>query len=416
MFSPARALCVCVCVCVCVRVCVCVCPIASVQIQIAKVRIAKDLLDPVQSATTHSVPLADITGDTMPWLHTLFRIIIAQAEQKDAEPGFINVPGKRGFTALQLAAAFLDHQAMQIILELGGDPQQADDEWHLTPLHFAARNCDRPAVDMLLAHGGDKSATLVTPLRELPRDLVPEDSACDSLRAVLAQHPHEKDQVVVTVAEEDGGDDTVDDSLSTTSDDANDGNSCDTPTAGQTSAPPTDGGGVPRAANAGGWRPPSKESWQRIHAVPNCRDAFAVLDARTLVANALLQQHILKSVPAVIANTTLTWGLRASLQRDELEKTRAHVDVKASKIPCVPMNYAMSYDQVHMIRCPGVCACGSALCNMACPRQRPGTVWSFARVFDLVVVVYCASQSRVIRLWESIPRINTLQVRYTVRV
>ena len=146
--------------------CVCICTYRALQVYQARQRIAKDRL---ATGTIHTVALRNLTATNLPWIHTLFSAVLNV--HRESVRDYINLPGKLGFTALQLAAAMMDHEAMRIILQRGGDPRVAADTWQLTPLHFAARNCDVVAAGILIDAGARVGAR--SKLGELARDMIP---------------------------------------------------------------------------------------------------------------------------------------------------------------------------------------------------------------------------------------------------
>eukprot|EP00035_Acanthoeca_spectabilis_P026510 m.463001 g.463001 ORF g.463001 m.463001 type:complete len:531 (+) comp22864_c0_seq1:74-1666(+) len=78
------------------------------------------------------------------WIHRLFNTVLEMTTQKDAEAA-----GGMGHTAVQLAAAYLDHVALTALLRRGLPCEGVGAPGQLTAREFAARNCDSEAVRIL---------------------------------------------------------------------------------------------------------------------------------------------------------------------------------------------------------------------------------------------------------------------------
>ena len=81
------------------------------------------------------------------WVHRLFRQVLATTPQADATWGV----GRLGFTAVQLAVAYMDHIALDALLRRGVGCAVGK-SGQLTPAELAARNCDDIASEMIRMH------------------------------------------------------------------------------------------------------------------------------------------------------------------------------------------------------------------------------------------------------------------------
>ena len=237
------------------------------QVHQARQRIAKDRLQ--AAGGPHTVLLADITAAAAPWLHALFLAILGPSAGPESRArGFVDLPGALGHTALQLAAAFMDHGAMAALLARGGDPRVAPGA-RMTALHFAARNCDAAAARMLVGAGADTRA-LTALHREVALDLAPKLPYClESLATALG----------VPVPGAQPG-----------------------PAACSETARGGGGGDKRSYGGGGGWRAGHTEQ-DAGPAVPDCAAVFPVHDAAGgLTADTFVQRHIRLAAPAVLVN------------------------------------------------------------------------------------------------------------------
>ncbi|QPC70356.1 hypothetical protein HYE68_001108 [Fusarium pseudograminearum] len=95
----------------------------------------------------------------------------------------VNLPAKDGWTCLNLAAKFANHEILQVLLKNGADVTGIGGKYGLTALHWAASVGDSQGVEILISHGSNADAQSTVGIYAL--NLAANNGCVKTIRALL---------------------------------------------------------------------------------------------------------------------------------------------------------------------------------------------------------------------------------------